>query len=308
MDFSKDYYAILGVIPTAEDVVIRAAYKALAQRYHPDKREDCSDDTTAIMADINEAYKILSSHESRAEYDRARGDSTQSSEEYFKDSAAPPPKYDPLAHDWLIAVKFFPSLISLDESLSKISWRLAYSYRALMLELKEFDRGRQIAEEMQNRFLSVYFGSDLNIVLFAEKLIFSGQRKAARALSAAIKVLGKSANASQVIKQICDDFYIRDEDDAQRATQEEIKNTLQGGLIVCSVNSSTSDTKDAIRAGDVIVAYNNRDVRHKRREFELLLKETEGKSDIPVQIYRENQAMHLWTDGGDIGLSVAQLV
>ena len=32
MDATKDYYAILGVLPTAEDVVIRAAYKALAQR------------------------------------------------------------------------------------------------------------------------------------------------------------------------------------------------------------------------------------------------------------------------------------
>ncbi len=28
-----DYYAILGVVPSAEDVVIRAAWKALVQRY-----------------------------------------------------------------------------------------------------------------------------------------------------------------------------------------------------------------------------------------------------------------------------------
>jgi len=33
----KDYYIILGVLPDAEDVVIRAAYKALVQRYHPDR-------------------------------------------------------------------------------------------------------------------------------------------------------------------------------------------------------------------------------------------------------------------------------
>mgnify|MGYP000169682062 CR=1 FL=1 len=33
----KDYYAILGVTPQAEDVVIKAAYRALAQRYHPDR-------------------------------------------------------------------------------------------------------------------------------------------------------------------------------------------------------------------------------------------------------------------------------
>ena len=33
----KTYYQILGVTPDAEDIVIRAAYKALSQRYHPDK-------------------------------------------------------------------------------------------------------------------------------------------------------------------------------------------------------------------------------------------------------------------------------
>ncbi|WP_103965400.1 J domain-containing protein [Nitrosomonas ureae] len=37
MNENKDYYAILGVTPLADNVVIRAAYKALAQRYHPDK-------------------------------------------------------------------------------------------------------------------------------------------------------------------------------------------------------------------------------------------------------------------------------
>ena len=35
MDQNKDYYAILGVHPTAEKAVIDAAYKALAKRYHP---------------------------------------------------------------------------------------------------------------------------------------------------------------------------------------------------------------------------------------------------------------------------------
>jgi molecular chaperone DnaJ len=37
MNIDKDYYGILGVSPHAEFVVIKAAYKALASRYHPDK-------------------------------------------------------------------------------------------------------------------------------------------------------------------------------------------------------------------------------------------------------------------------------
>ncbi len=34
---NKDYYGILGVTATAELAVIKAAYKALAAIYHPDK-------------------------------------------------------------------------------------------------------------------------------------------------------------------------------------------------------------------------------------------------------------------------------
>lgn len=70
MDSNKDYYAILGVLPTAEDIVIRAAYKALAQRYHPD-RTGHSSEANAAMAEINEAYSVLADPEKRDKYDEA---------------------------------------------------------------------------------------------------------------------------------------------------------------------------------------------------------------------------------------------
>lgn len=50
-----DYYAILGVVPSAEDVVIRAAWKALVQRYHPDRFTGDVAKANARMAEINEA-------------------------------------------------------------------------------------------------------------------------------------------------------------------------------------------------------------------------------------------------------------
>ena len=60
MDFNKDYYAILGVHPSAEKVVIDAAYKALAKRYHPDKNQNDAETAKRQMQEINEAYEILS--------------------------------------------------------------------------------------------------------------------------------------------------------------------------------------------------------------------------------------------------------
>ncbi len=53
---SMDYDEILGVHPTAEEFVIRAAYRALARRYHPDKLGPDESGLADRMAQINEAY------------------------------------------------------------------------------------------------------------------------------------------------------------------------------------------------------------------------------------------------------------
>ena len=63
----KDHYAILGVTPASEDVVIRAAYHALMRRYHPDA--DPSAEAAERSRAINEAYAVLRDPEKRARYD-----------------------------------------------------------------------------------------------------------------------------------------------------------------------------------------------------------------------------------------------
>ena len=56
----KNYYKILGVIPTAEMIVIKAAYRALSQKYHPDKNRDEAEISKQKMQELNEAYSVLS--------------------------------------------------------------------------------------------------------------------------------------------------------------------------------------------------------------------------------------------------------
>ena len=69
MDF-KDYYKILGVEPTADDKVIKTAYRKLARKYHPDvSKETGAEDK---FKEANEAYEVLSNAEKRAEYDDIR--------------------------------------------------------------------------------------------------------------------------------------------------------------------------------------------------------------------------------------------
>jgi curved DNA-binding protein CbpA len=67
-----DYYAILGVNPTAEDIVIRAAYKAPAQRYHPDRFAGSKEEAHRRMSELTQAYEVLADPVRRPKYDRRR--------------------------------------------------------------------------------------------------------------------------------------------------------------------------------------------------------------------------------------------
>jgi len=74
MNPDEDYYRVLGVLDDAEDVVIRAAYRALAQRYHPDKWQGDPAEVSRRMAEINAAYEVLSDSLKRRQYDLTRSD------------------------------------------------------------------------------------------------------------------------------------------------------------------------------------------------------------------------------------------
>ncbi|CAL59428.1 molecular chaperone DnaJ [Mycoplasmopsis agalactiae] len=65
---NKDYYKILCVDKKASDQEIKAAYRKLAMKYHPDKLKDGTSDQK--MQEINEAYEVLSDPKKRDEYDR----------------------------------------------------------------------------------------------------------------------------------------------------------------------------------------------------------------------------------------------
>ena len=82
-----DFYAILGVHPNAEDIVIRAAFKALAQRYHPDRFNGANDEAHRRMADLTNAYETLADPARRRKYDRRRGLASRQARFYFKNPA-----------------------------------------------------------------------------------------------------------------------------------------------------------------------------------------------------------------------------
>lgn len=92
-DVPTTHYDNLKVAKDAPSEVIRAAYRALTQRYHPDRNPD--PEAARIMQIINRAYEVLSDPERRREHDlwieqeeRSRA-SAPASEAAKADTAAP---------------------------------------------------------------------------------------------------------------------------------------------------------------------------------------------------------------------------
>lgn len=61
----KDYYEVLGISKNASKDEIKRAFRKLAGKYHPDKKD--GDETK--FKEVSEAYSVLSDEKKRAEYD-----------------------------------------------------------------------------------------------------------------------------------------------------------------------------------------------------------------------------------------------
>lgn len=77
----RDYYLMLGVPREADEGEIKAAFRELALRFHPDINPNTADQQRFI--EIREAYRVLSNPESRRSYnlryDQAQGGTVKSS-------------------------------------------------------------------------------------------------------------------------------------------------------------------------------------------------------------------------------------
>ncbi|MFN3533444.1 MAG: molecular chaperone DnaJ [Candidatus Brocadia sp.] len=70
MSNKKDYYELLGVDRTASKDEIKAAYRALAKKFHPDLNKDNPKLAEEKFKEISEAYEVLIDDDKRARYDQ----------------------------------------------------------------------------------------------------------------------------------------------------------------------------------------------------------------------------------------------
>ncbi|MDM7913541.1 MAG: DnaJ domain-containing protein [Methanotrichaceae archaeon] len=70
MDFSRDYYEILGLDSNATSEDIKRAYRELVKKYHPDANRSAMSEELFKL--ISEAYDVLSDDARRRQYDLYR--------------------------------------------------------------------------------------------------------------------------------------------------------------------------------------------------------------------------------------------
>ena len=108
----KTYYQILGVSEDAEDIVIRAAYKVLAQKYHPDRWKSSPEEATKKMSEINVAYETLSDPRKKEAYD-----STIERNEYREEANETEDFNTSIDKDWNDVLEYYPDLNDIAVSL-----------------------------------------------------------------------------------------------------------------------------------------------------------------------------------------------
>lgn len=206
---SEDLYAVLGILPDAEEVVVVAAYRALTMRYHPDRWVGDSAEAHRRMSQINAAYEILGNKLRRAEYDRSRQGSNRAefaSEEEAGQTEAFTTALKDVEHRWAIACSIYNDLNQHRQRLCRISTSLAFSYVVGLVESKAYAKRVDIAVQMERKFLERFFGENDTIIEYAGRLILSGHKQAAKALNAMVDVVGSEADPHLLISRIDQDF------------------------------------------------------------------------------------------------------
>jgi curved DNA-binding protein CbpA len=204
MDETRDLYALLGVLPGAAPEIIRAVYLALAKKYHPDSSGSATSEDK--LKEINAAYEILRDPARRREYDATRPQQDDGTGQYEPDVDDEDLFVDDHQSDWDFAIEYLPDLGGTLLRVAAISPTLSIVFQSQILTTKAFDDAEAIADQLISGFMHRYFGRDRDVIDFAENLLRSKKKAAAKELNRAANIFGDSINANTVIDKITKKF------------------------------------------------------------------------------------------------------
>lgn len=234
----KDYYAVLGIVPGVEAVVIKAAYKALIGKYHPDRSVGGED----RAKEINEAYNVVGNASKRAEYDSSfyTDNNWAADKGIFEDLDI----LDAEAKSaWIIVVEHFPGVVACTRELSLLSANLSSAFQLHLLETKDYENYRTIKKNLENDFLNLYFGCDPEIQQFGLNLLTHKKHSIALELNKRVVVLGPRVNASLIINKIMREHEVAHSSPDWLPPESVLLVDIFGNYVVTSVTGGRSRHK-----------------------------------------------------------------
>ena len=196
MDASKDYYAILGVLPSIEPTALKAVYLALVKKYHPDVYKGNKADAERITKQLNEAYGVLGDQSKRAEYDALRKNQSSQSGDFSQENTSEEnDSFDSeLERDWKYVVEYYPEAEKYRKHLKAIAKSLSFTFQNIIVIEKLSEQSKEVADLLKSEYLKHYFGNNDKIQKFACQMLLQRRRDVALELNNIIRVLGTPAD------------------------------------------------------------------------------------------------------------------
>ena len=190
-----------------EDIVIRAAYKALSQRYHPDKFKGSAVEADAKMKEINIAYGILSDKDKRKAYDeelKASGKDKEFSEEQSQPDFEE--HYSGEIDDWKYVLEYHPEIEKYFNDLKKINEGIAFAFRETLLESKNFKNSEQVFSAIREKFIARYFGDNVIVRHIVDYCLENERRDILKEVNKAVRIFGSDVDVVKLKKKIKEEY------------------------------------------------------------------------------------------------------
>lgn len=182
IDISKDYFAVLGVSPHADPDVVKAAYRALVKKYHPDRAPDDAEQAAFRFQQVQEAYELLSD-EDRLKYYMLARERAQQHHAWQTANRHRPAIHLLLDDRWDHLVREYPDIGRHHARFGFMSRKLAEQFKLIVLGSGNPAGFQRVAARMERQFYRRHFSYHRDLQALARKLAARRMRHLLRDLA-----------------------------------------------------------------------------------------------------------------------------